>query len=60
MEGVQQWMPSLGFSILVPGPLLLFVKIIVLDKSLYTHILHKLIVLFVAITGIGDCYVHPN
>lgn len=43
-------------SILLPGTLLLFVEIIVLDKSLYTRILHKLIVLFASVTGIGHYY----
>ena len=43
-------------SILLPGTLLLFVEIIVLDKSLYTRILHKLVVLFASITGIGHYY----
>ena len=43
-------------SIFLPGSLLLCVEIIVLDKSLYTSILHKLIVLFASITGIGHYY----
>src|SRR5699024_835592 len=45
-----------GKSILLPGTLLLFVEIIVLDKSLYTRILHKLVVLFTSITGISYYY----
>lgn len=45
-----------GKNILLPDMLLLFVEIIVLDKILYTCILHKLIVLFASITGIGHYY----
>lgn len=45
-----------GTSILLPGMILFFVEIIMLDKSLYTHIFHKLIVLFASITSIGRYY----